>query len=98
MSKLETAIGAVTAVWTVIASIVSAKITAPTGPKWKVILYTVVVDMPSWIASVGKTGLLGRANVPGMPSLTVAPKAAAAAPAAAEAPALPLPVREGDDA
>lgn len=99
MSKLETAVAAVMAVWSVIATLVSAKVAAPTSPKWKVVLYTIVVDMPSWYASVGKTGLLGRANVPGLPSMTVAPKASAAATPAAPAPApAPLPIREGDDA
>jgi hypothetical protein len=96
MSKLETAIAAAMAVWSVVATIVSTKVAAPTGPKWKVILYTVVVDMPSWYASVGRTGLLGRANVPGLPSLTVAPKAAPAA--TPPAPPAELPEREADNA
>ena len=97
MTKLEGAIGAVMAVWTVIASLVSKKYAAPTAPKWKVIAYTVLVDMPAWYASVGKTGLFGRLNLPGLPSLHVEPKAAAEEPKAEAAPA-ELPHREGDDA
>lgn len=74
MSNLESRLAVVMAVWSVVATIISAKIAAPTSAKWKVIIYTVLVDMPSWYASVGRTGVLGRGNVPGMPSLIVEKK------------------------
>lgn len=75
MDKFWIVLASVMSVWAVVATFVNAKYAHPTAPKWKVILYTLIIDMPALYASVGKTGLIGKVTLPLVPSMTIEPKA-----------------------
>lgn len=71
MSQFWIVLATVMSVWALVATYVNAKNKAPTAPKWKVIVWHVIVDTPALYASIGKAGIFGKFNLPGLPSFHV---------------------------